>query len=51
MNNKKMFKMPHNELGKPLKKFYETFSAVTLLKEKYFPDEIRKEKANKADKV
>lgn len=28
--------MPFNELGKPMKKFSETFSAVTLFEQKYF---------------
>lgn len=33
-------KMPDCELGEPKRKFSETFHAVTLLKQKYFPDEL-----------
>lgn len=34
--NKKIFKMPDTPLGKPKRKFSETFRVITLLEEKFF---------------
>lgn len=42
-----IFKPEDKGLGEPVKKFSETFSFVTALKEKYFPEQLTVDKDKK----